>query len=243
VLKALVGVDRGQRVNGRASSPLPLGELYPARSAGEGGARALPDAPQAASVIEVDLTRVAKRLDDSRQPWLQRGIEPGFTPFFAEALLAALRQVPQANAGFDAEARGIRRYPAVHLGLSVADADATTARYGVIRDADTRNVLGLAVDISAVRSGGSVDSSVLDGASVGLSDYGAESALFAVPMVLPGQVLSVRVGAVEERLVVREHGFALAPTAYVCASIDHRALDGMDAGALLMAMKRSLEET
>ena len=176
-----------------------------------GGARALPDAPQAASVIEVDLTRVAKRLEDSRQPWLQRGIEPGFTPFFAEALLAALRQVPQANAGFDAEARGIRRYPAVHLGLSVANADATTARYGVIRDADTRNVLGLAVDISAVRSSGSVDSCVLDGASVGLSDYGADSALFAVPMVLPGQVLSVRVGAVEERLVVREHGFALAP--------------------------------
>jgi len=63
-----------------------------------------------------------------------------------------------------------------------------------------------------------------------------------VPTVLPGQVLSVRVGAVEERLVVRDRGFALAPTAYVCASIDHRALDGMDAGALLAAMKRSLEE-
>jgi len=56
-------------------------------------------------------------------------------------------------------------------------------------------------------------------------------------------VLAVRIGAVEERLVVRDRGFALASTAYVCASIDHRALDGMDAGALLTAMKRSLEET
>ena len=58
---------------------------------------------------------------------------------------------------------------------------------------------------------------------------------------LPGQVAAVRVGAVDERVVARERGFALAPTAFLCASIDHRALDGMDAGALLGAMKRVLE--
>jgi pyruvate/2-oxoglutarate dehydrogenase complex dihydrolipoamide acyltransferase (E2) component len=48
---------------------------------------------------------------------------------------------------------------------------------------------------------------------------------------------------VDSRLVTGERGFAIAPTAYVCASIDHRALDGMDAGALLGAIKRSLEGT
>jgi pyruvate/2-oxoglutarate dehydrogenase complex dihydrolipoamide acyltransferase (E2) component len=79
-------------------------------------------------------------------------------------------------------------------------------------------------------------------ATIALADYGAGSALFAVPVVLPGQVASIRIGAVEDRLVVRARGFALAPTAYVCASVDHRALDGMDAGALLMAMKRFIEE-
>ena len=61
-------------------------------------------------------------------------------------------------------------------------------------------------------------------------------------LVLPRQVAAVRVGAVEQRLVVREHGFGLAPTAYLCASVDHRALDGMDAGALLGAMKTYIEE-
>jgi 2-oxoisovalerate dehydrogenase E1 component beta subunit len=233
VLKRLARVDRAQRVNGRANSRASLAE--PARGP------SVSEAPQAASVIEIDLTHIATRLDASRDSWLQRGIEPSFTPFFAEALLAALRQVPQANAAFDAEARGIRRYASVHLGLSVSDA--ADARHGVIRDADTRNVLGLALDISAIRATGSLDTAVLDGATVGLTDYGTASALFAVPMVLPGQVLAVRIGAVEERLVVRDRGFALASTAYVCASIDHRALDGMDAGALLTAMKRSLEET
>jgi 2-oxoisovalerate dehydrogenase E2 component (dihydrolipoyl transacylase) len=152
-----------------------------------------------------------------------------------------LRQVPQANAAFDAEARGIRRYPAVHLGLSIASADGTSACHGVVRDADTRNILGLAMEITATRSAN--QPRVSSEATITLADYGAaSSALFAVPVVLPSQVAALRIGAVEDRLVVRDRGFALAPTAYVCASIDHRALDGMDAGTLLSAMKRFLEE-
>src|SRR5712692_3512207 len=249
-LRALAAIDRGQRttlaVNGRTPPPASIVEATSASAPGPDAAAASVSlsqmVPQASSVVEVDLSRAARRLDADRAAWLQRGIEPSFTPYFAEALLAAVRQVPQANAAFDAEARGIRRYPAVHLGLSVANADGTSACHAVVRDADTRNVLGLAMEIAAARSAGEADSQVLGEATITLADYGAGSALFAVPVVLPGQVASIRFGAVEERLLVRERGFALTPTAYVCASIDHRALDGMDAGALLAAIKRFLEE-
>lgn len=198
--------------------------------------------PQAASMIEVDLSRVTRRLEENQEAWLQRGIEPCFTPFFAEALLAALRHVPQANAAFDAEAGGIHRHPAVHLGLSLTNGDGTSACHWLVRDADTRSVLGLAMEIQIARSRTDVGQAVLAEATIGLADYGPGSALFAVPVVQAGQVASIRIGAVEERLVARQRGFALVPTAYVCASIDHRALDGMDAGALLTALKRFLEE-
>ena len=79
-------------------------------------------------------------------------------------------------------------------------------------------------------------------ATITLADYGPGSALFAVPLVLPGQAAAVRVGAVEERLLVRDRGFAVRPTAFLCAGVDHRALNGIDAGALLGEMKRFLEE-
>jgi len=250
-LRALARVDRGQRgvvsVNGRESPPPPLGEGW-----GEGGIR--PDAswtelvseaareiPQAASVVEVDLTNLTRRLDASRETWRRRGIEPSFTPFFAEALLQALHEVPHANAAFDAVGRGIRGYPAVHLAVSVTNAHGSAASHAVIRDADTRNVLGLAVEIDALRAADAGDPAVLVDGTVSLADFGPGSAMYAAPLVLPGQVAAVRVGAVDERVVARERGFALAPTAFLCASIDHRALDGMDAGALLGAMKRVLE--
>ncbi|MDQ3811285.1 MAG: 2-oxo acid dehydrogenase subunit E2 [Chloroflexota bacterium] len=197
------------------------------------------EVPQAASVVEIDLSRVARRLEHERDAWSARGLDPDFTACFAEALLVALARVPQANAAF--EPTGIRRYPAVHLGLSLVSADGGSARHGVVRDADTRNVLGLAVEARAVRERGASEQDVLSEATVTLVDYGPGSAMFAVPLVLPGQSLAVRVGAVEERLVSRERGLAITPTAFVCASIDHRALDGMDAGAVLGEMKRYLE--
>ena len=96
--------------------------------------------------------------------------------------------------------------------------------------------------METIRADGAAQPDCLLDATVAFADYGPGSALYAVPLVLPGQVAAVRVGAVEERLLVRERGFGLAPTAYVCASIDHRALDGMDAGTLLGEMKRFLEE-
>src|SRR5207248_2362400 len=109
------------------------------------------DIPQASSVIEIDLTKIEKRFEHDRPAFQQRGIEPTFTPYVAEALLAAVREVPRANAAFDPAAPGIRRYTAVHLGVSIVSADDASARFGVIRDADTKNALGLAVDLETIR--------------------------------------------------------------------------------------------
>ncbi len=251
VVRELARVDRGQRtsiaVNGAVA--VPVTEELPARPeaferrAGHAwpppGQTDSDEVPQASSVVEVDLSRVLERMEHDRIAWAAREAQPDTTAYVAEALLAALNKVPQANATFDND--GIRRYPAVHLGLSVLAADGTAARHAVVSDADTRNVLGLAVEVAAARAHGSPDSAVLQEATVTLADYGPGSALFAVPLVLPGQSVAVRVGAVEERLVARDRGISIVPTAYVCVSIDHRTLDGMDAGALLGEMKHFLE--
>jgi pyruvate/2-oxoglutarate dehydrogenase complex dihydrolipoamide acyltransferase (E2) component len=201
----------------------------------------LHEVPQAASIVEIDLTNAMQRLEASAAAWSERGLGPTTTPLFAEALLAAVRAVPRANAAFDPHQPGIRQYRDVRLGLSVTAADGSGARHGVIADADTRNALGLALEAQRIAAEGASTAEVLARATISLTDFGPGSALFAVPMVVPGQAAALRVGAVEERVIARDRGFALAPTAYVCASIDHRVLDGVDAGALLAEMKRVLE--
>ncbi len=249
-LRSLSRIDRAQRttlaLNGTASASVRGEPIETARESSatwpEIVASASHEIPQASSVVEVDLSATARRLESERPVWQQRGIEPTFTAYIAEALVAAVREAPQANAVFDDKAGAIRRHPAVHLGVSLASRDGGSARHGVLHDADTRNALGLAIELEAIRAQGSADAAVLTASTISLADYGPGSAMFAVPSVLPGQVVAVRAGAVEERVLVRERGFGLAPTVFLCASIDHRALDGMDAGALLGGMKRSLEQ-
>jgi 2-oxoisovalerate dehydrogenase E2 component (dihydrolipoyl transacylase) len=239
----LVAIDRAQRVSLAVNGPVSTSDVQHVSEAWPDLlAASLSQVPQAASVVEVDLTRVAQHLDGVRDAWSARGIATEYTPYFAEALIAALEKVPQANAAFDAEARGIRRYVGVHLGLSLVGPDGSEARHGVVRDADARNLLGLGLELQTLRQRGVADPSVLSQATVTLADYGPGSALYAVPLVLPGQSIAVRAGAVEERLIAFDRGFGVAPTVYLCASVDHRALDGMDAGSLLNEMKQFLEQ-
>jgi 2-oxoisovalerate dehydrogenase E1 component beta subunit len=222
-LRALVRTDRAERVNGRGFTPAPPSppsELAPA-----------------SSVVEVDLSLALRRLEAERPAWEQRGLDADSMALFADALVQALQGVPHANAAY--ESSGIRRYAGVHLGISVGSSDGARAVHGLIRDADTRNLLGLAVEIARIRAEGASEPPA--DATITLVDYGPDSALLGVPVVQPGTVAALRIGAVEERLVVRDRGFMLAPTAYVTASIDHRALDGKDAGALLATIKRHLE--
>lgn len=229
-VRRLASMDRGQRtrVNGTVSHAAELQVSAPA-------------APQAASVIEIELSRVVQHLEQVRPAWAERQVEPSLTAYFAEALLSAVKKVPRANASFDAEGHGMRIHPHLHIGLGYGVMDGARAGQGLIRDADTRNLLGLAMETQAIRAQPASASEAAPEATITLIDYGPGSALFAVPAVPPGQSVAVRVGAVEERVVTRERGLAIVPTAYVCAAIDHRVLDGMDAGALLGEMKRFLE--
>jgi pyruvate/2-oxoglutarate dehydrogenase complex dihydrolipoamide acyltransferase (E2) component len=229
VLRRLARVDRGHGPRQEAGVGVVAAQVETAAV----------EAPQASSVVEIDLSHAVYSMQHAAHGMQARGVAPSVTHLVAEALVTAVKHVPQANAAWTAD--GIRRYPAVHLGLSLTTADGQPC-HGVVRDADTRNLLGLALDIEAIRAAGQADPAVLEQATVTLTDFGAASSvLFALPSVLPGQAVAVRVGAVEDRLVARARGFLIAPTAFVCASIDHRVLDGSDAGALLTALKRTLE--
>jgi hypothetical protein len=67
------------------------------------------------------------------------------------------------------------------------------------------------------------------GGTFTLVDYGSSGSLLGLPAVRPGQSATLRVGAVRDG------------KAYLALSVDHRAVDGADAGRFLAVLKRSLE--
>jgi 2-oxoisovalerate dehydrogenase E1 component beta subunit len=65
--------------------------------------------------------------------------------------------------------------------------------------------------------------------TITLVDYGSDGAHLAIPFVRPGQTAAMRIGAVSNG------------RAYVACAVDHRAIDGADAGRFLAAFKAALE--
>src|ERR671920_83516 len=59
---------------------------------------------QLTTVQEVDVTRIARLRDRAKEEFLRReGVKLTYLPFFAKAVVEALRQYPQLNASVDAE--------------------------------------------------------------------------------------------------------------------------------------------
>jgi 2-oxoisovalerate dehydrogenase E1 component beta subunit len=192
--------------------------------------------PQAASMAEIDLSQVIAFQEAHRESYRTRGIELSLTPFVLQAAADALVTFPEVNSAFEDDS--VRRYHCADILLTVADGDAL--KRGVIEQAETRNLRGLAQSVQSVMANGT-SSGMPEGGTFSLTDLGSEAALFAVPPVLPGHAAALRVGAVTERLVPKDRGIALIPQVMLTLSVDHRVLDGATAGRFLNAVKAFLE--
>ena len=67
--------------------------------------------------------------------------------------------------------------------------------------------------------------------TITLVDYGPAGSDLAIPFIRPGQTAALRIGAVRNG------------RAYVACAVDHRAVDGADAGRFLAAFKSAVEAT
>ena len=80
----------------------------------------LQQSAQLTQVIEVDVTRIAKLRARAKADFEQReGVKLSFLPFFAKAVVEALKQHPKLNASIDEEAKEVTYHGAEHLGIAI----------------------------------------------------------------------------------------------------------------------------
>ena len=60
-------------------------------------------------------------------------------------------------------------------------------------------------------------------------------------VIIPPQAAILAVGAIKERPVVRNSQLAIAKTMRVTLSVDHRVLNGVEAGRFMEELKHGLE--
>ncbi|MGH3977174.1 MAG: 2-oxoglutarate dehydrogenase, E2 component, dihydrolipoamide succinyltransferase, partial [Pseudonocardiaceae bacterium] len=98
---------------------------------------------QLTTVVEVDVTRLARLRDRAKRDFEAReGVRLSFLPFFAQATVEALKQHPKVNASIDTERGEITYHGAEHLGIAVDTERGLLVP--VIHEAGDLNIAGLA---------------------------------------------------------------------------------------------------
>ena len=201
---------------------------------------------QLTTVVEVDVTRIAKLRDRVKGAFLEKtGNKLSFLPFFALAAAEALRAYPIVNSTVDGDSIV---YPASE-NMSIAVDTERGLLTPVIRDAGELDIAGLAAQIADLAErtrNNQLKPDELSGGTFTLTNTGSRGALFDTPVVFLPQSAILGTGIVVKRpVVVSQDGsdaIAIRSMVYLALSYDHRIIDGADAARFLTAVKERLEE-
>ena len=204
---------------------------------------------QLTQVHEVDVTEVARLRAKHKTAFGEReGVKLTFLPFFAKAVVEALKAYPQLNAALDIEAGTVTYPDGEHLSIAVDTERGLLAP--TIRDAGDLSIAGLArkiADVAERTRTNKIKPDELSGGTFSITNLGSNGALFDTPIINQPQVAILGVGAVVKRPVVTtdEQGndsISVRSMAYLALTYDHRIIDGADAGRFLTAVKQRLQE-
>ena len=201
---------------------------------------------QLTTVIEVDVTKIARLRDRSKATFEAReGVKLSFLPFFAVAVCEALKQHPVLNSSVEGDQ--IIYHGTEHLGIAVDTERGLLVP--VIHSAGDLNMGGIARKISDLAERtreNKVTPDELGGGTFTLTNTGSRGALFDTPIINQPQVAILGLGAIVKRpMVVKgEDGgetIAIRSMVYLGLSYDHRVVDGADAARFLVTLKERLE--
>ncbi|MFM9141391.1 MAG: 2-oxoglutarate dehydrogenase, E2 component, dihydrolipoamide succinyltransferase, partial [Actinomycetota bacterium] len=201
---------------------------------------------QLTTVIEVDITRIARLREQAKANFESReGVKLSFLPFFSVAVCEALKVHPVLNSSVEGDE--ITYHAAEHLGIAVDTERGLLVP--VIRDAGDLNMGGIArkiADVATRTRDNQISPDELGGGTFTITNTGSRGALFDTPIINQPQVAILGIGSVVKRpMVVKgEDGgetIAIRSMVYLALSYDHRIVDGADAARFLSTLKERLE--
>ncbi|WP_217613918.1 2-oxoglutarate dehydrogenase, E2 component, dihydrolipoamide succinyltransferase [Cellulomonas sp. GbtcB1] len=208
---------------------------------------ALHSQAQLTSVVEVDVTRVARLRAQAKDSFKAReGVNLTFLPFFVQAAVEALKVHPKINGVL--EGKEITYHGTENIGIAVDTERGLVVP--VIRDAGDLNLAGIGrkiADLAGRTRANKVTPDELSGATFTVTNTGSGGALFDTPIVPGGTSAILGTGAIVKRPVVIKDAdgaevIAIRSMCYLALSYDHRLVDGADASRYLMTVKQRIEE-
>jgi 2-oxoglutarate dehydrogenase E2 component (dihydrolipoamide succinyltransferase) len=171
----------------------------------------------------------------------KHGVRLGFTSFFAKAVVAALREVPEVNAEIDGEEIVFKNY--YDLGMAVSAPSGLVVP--VIRDCDRKSfaeIEATLADLAERARDGKLSPDEMRGGTFTISNGGVFGSLLSTPILNRPQSGILGLHKIEDRPIAQGGQVVIRPMMYVALSYDHRLVDGREAVTFLVRVKQAIED-
>jgi 2-oxoglutarate dehydrogenase E2 component (dihydrolipoamide succinyltransferase) len=203
--------------------------------------------PHVTSVGEADVTQLVNFRERNKHAFEQReGFKLTLTPFFAKAIIDAVKQFPLVNVSVDGS--NIIRHKKINLSFATVLNDGNLI-VPVIKNSDMMNLGGISRSINDLAQrarGKKLSPDEISGGTISMTNMGAWGSLFGTPVINQPQTAIIGIYAVQKRPVVREVNgedlIAIRQMMYVSITYDHRVIDGVLASSCLRAIVHNLEK-
>ncbi len=166
-----------------------------------------------------------------------------YMAFIMKATILALKKFPMFNASFDQENEQMVVKKFYNIGMAVDTKDGLIVPN--IKDADLMSILELAKEISTVAKD-TVDRKIkleqLQNTTFSITNFGAADVAYGTPIINHPEVGILGIGKIEKKPVVVNDELKVGYVLPLSLAVDHRVIDGADAGRFLNEIKSLLSD-
>ncbi len=198
--------------------------------------------PATTVMDEFDVTELVTFRKTQKPLAEEENVKLTYLPFIVRAVILALKEYPRFNASYDHETEEIVYKDYVNIGIAVDTPEGLVVPN--IKDADKLSVFAIANEIGRLAENAREKKLTLDdlqNTTFSITNYGAFGSKLGTPVIKHPEVAILGTGAIEEKPVVEDGEVVVRSMFPVSLTIDHRVIDGGDAGRFMVQLKRLLQ--
>ncbi|WP_339831241.1 dihydrolipoamide acetyltransferase family protein [Paenibacillus sp. FSL R7-0272] len=197
--------------------------------------------PHAWTMIEVDVTNLVMLRNKLKDEFKRKeGINLTYLSFMMKGVVNAIKDYPIMNSVWAVDKIIVKRD--INLSMAVGTEDSVLTP--VIKQADQRNIAGLAReidDLARKTREGTLKLDHMQGGTFTVNNTGSFGSILSQPIINYPQAAILTFESIVKKPVVINDMIAVRSMANLCLSLDHRILDGVICGRFLQRVKENLE--
>lgn len=199
--------------------------------------------PHTVLMDEVTVDKLVDLRNKVKEQAAAQNIKLTYMAFIMKATVLALKKFPHFNASFDQENDRMVLKKFINLGMAVDTPDGLIVPN--IKDADRKSILELAKELREVADQTierKVQLSQLQNTTFSITNFGAADVRYGTPIINHPEVGILGVGRIEQKAVVENGEIVARYVMPLSLAVDHRVIDGADAGRFLSYIKALLND-